>query len=98
MDGGQGRTDPEFKVEAPAGTPQNATVDKNGKVTVDTSPQFVNTELTGRYLQKATLEFDTNTRAPTVSLQFNDTGTKLFAKITKENVGKGAAGTAASQR
>ncbi len=78
----------EFKTEAPAGTPQNATVDKNGKVTVDASPQFVSTELTGRYLQKATLEFDTNTREPKVSLQFNDVGTKLFAEITKNNVGK----------
>ena len=78
----------EFKVEAPAGTPQNATVDKNGNVTVDTSPQFVSTELTGRYLQKATLEFDSNTREPKVSLQFDDVGTKLFADITKNNIGK----------
>jgi protein-export membrane protein SecD len=44
--------------------------------------------LTGRYLQKATLEFDTNTREPKVSLQFNDVGTKLFAQITKDNIGK----------
>lgn len=78
----------EFKVEAPKGTPQNATVGKDGKVILDTTPQFVATELTGRYLQKATLEFDTNTREPKVSLQFNDTGTKLFAQITKDNIGK----------
>jgi protein-export membrane protein SecD len=78
----------EFKIEAPAGTPQTATVGKDGKVTLDAGPQFVSTELTGRYLQKATLEFDTNTREPKVSLQFNDVGTKLFAEITKNNVGK----------
>ncbi|MEK7081022.1 MAG: protein translocase subunit SecD [Patescibacteria group bacterium] len=78
----------EFKIEAPKGTPQTATVDKNGKVTLDVNSQFVSTELTGRYLQKATLEFDTNTREPNVSLQFNDMGTKLFAQITKNNVGK----------
>ncbi|MFH1233360.1 MAG: protein translocase subunit SecD [Patescibacteria group bacterium] len=78
----------EFKTEAPAGTPQNATVDKDGKVTLDASLQFVSTELTGRYLQKATLEFDTNTREPKVSLQFNDIGTRLFAEITKNNIGK----------
>src|SRR3989344_5867236 len=35
----------EFKVEAPAGTPQKATVDKDGKVTLNTEPQFVSTEL-----------------------------------------------------
>ncbi len=78
----------EFKVEAPKGTPQTATVDKDGKVNVDLSSQYVATDLTGRYLQKATLEFDQNTREPRVSLQFDDTGAKLFAQITKENVGK----------
>src|SRR4029077_12860229 len=30
----------------------------------------------------------TNTREPKVSLQFDDTGTKLFAQITKDNIGK----------
>ncbi|MEK7060182.1 MAG: protein translocase subunit SecD [Patescibacteria group bacterium] len=78
----------EFKTEAPKDTPQKATVDKDGKVSLDTSPQFVSTELTGRYLQKASLEFDQTTREPKVSLQFDDTGTKLFAQITKDNVGK----------
>ena len=78
----------EFKTEAPASATRNATVGKDGKVTVDINSQFVDTELTGRYLQKATLEFDTNTREPKVSLQFNDVGTKLFSQITKDNVGK----------
>ena len=78
----------EFKIEAPAGTPGKATVDKNGKVTLDNTPQFVSTELTGRYLKKATLEFDQNTREPKVGLQFDDTGTQLFDQITKANVGK----------
>ncbi len=78
----------EFKIEAPQGTPQNATVDKDGKVTLDINSQFIATELTGRYLKKATLDFDINTREPKVSLQFDDTGTKLFAQITKDNIGK----------
>jgi protein-export membrane protein SecD len=78
----------EFKTEAPAGTPQTATVGKDGKVTLDVGSQYVSTELTGRYLQKATLEFDPNTRAPVISLQFNDAGAKLFEQITKDNVGK----------
>lgn len=78
----------EFKTEAPKDTPQNATVDENGQVTLDVSPQFVSTELTGRYLEKASLEFDQNTREPRVNLQFNAEGTTLFAKITKENIGK----------
>ncbi|MEI6280914.1 MAG: protein translocase subunit SecD [bacterium] len=78
----------EFKTEAPKGTPQKATVGKDGKVVLDTSSQYIATELTGRYLQKATLEFDTNTREPKVSLQFNTEGTKLFSQITKDNIGK----------
>jgi len=78
----------EFKIEAPKSAPQKATVDKDGKVTLDVNSQFVSTELTGRYLKKATLEFDENTREPKVSLQFDDVGTKLFAQITKNNIGK----------
>src|SRR3989344_1689948 len=78
----------EFKTEAPLGVPQNATVDKDGKVVLDLNSQFVSTELTGRYLKKATLEFDQNSREPKVSLQFDEAGTKLFAEITKNNIGK----------
>ncbi len=78
----------EFKTEAPKDAPKNATVDKDGKITLDANSQFIATELTGRYLKRATLEFDQNTREPRVSLQFDDTGTKLFAQITKDNIGK----------
>src|SRR3989344_9530104 len=78
----------EFKIQAPEGSAQNATVDKDGKLNLDLGSQFIGTELTGRYLKKSTLEFDINTRDPRVSLQFDDVGTKLFAQITKENVGK----------
>lgn len=82
----------EFKIEGPKDNKtQTAKISKDGTVDlsqINIGPNFVSTELTGRYLQKATLEFDTNTREPKVSLQFNDIGTKLFAKITKENVGK----------
>lgn len=78
----------EFKTQAPEGAVQNATVGEDGKVNIDLNSQFVSTELTGRYLQKATLVFDPNTRDPKVSLQFNETGAKLFAEITKANIGK----------
>ncbi|MEK7572261.1 MAG: protein translocase subunit SecD [Patescibacteria group bacterium] len=78
----------EFKIEAPADAPRQVKVDKDGTATLDAGPQFVSTELSGRYLKKATLEFDQNTREPKVGLQFDETGTKLFAQITKDNVGK----------
>lgn len=82
----------EFKIERPADQPIKLTgADiKDGKIdlgNLNVDP-YVPTELTGRYLQKATLDFDPNTREPSVTLHFNDAGTKLFAQITKENVGK----------
>ncbi len=49
---------------------------------------FAETGLTGSLLKHSTLQFDQNTQEPIVSLQFNDEGQKLFAKITKENRGR----------
>jgi protein-export membrane protein SecD len=46
------------------------------------------TGLTGKQLVKAQVQFDPNTNAPEVSLEFNDEGKKLFADITSRNVGK----------
>src|SRR3990167_8369643 len=77
----------EFKIEAPDAA-QKIAVDENGEANVDLSSIFIPTELTGRYLKRATLEFDPTTREPAVSLQFDEIGTKLFAQITKENIGK----------
>lgn len=77
----------EFKVENQNGI-QNVTPDANGNVNLDASNIFTNTELTGRYLKRAVLDFDINTREPRVSLQFDETGTRLFAEITAANVGK----------
>ena len=75
----------EFKTENP-----NA-----GKLTEeekkDSSKVFVSSDLTGRYLKKAILDFDQTTFEPVISLEFNDEGGKLFAKMTKENVGKSIA-------
>ncbi|MFZ2804250.1 MAG: protein translocase subunit SecD [Patescibacteria group bacterium] len=46
------------------------------------------TQLTGKQLQKATVDFDQRTGAPEVSLQFDGDGTTLFADMTKNNIGK----------
>jgi len=53
-----------------------------------TDEMFIYTGLTGKLLQKSALEFNQNTGEAMVSLQFNSEGSDLFAKITKENVGK----------
>ncbi len=50
--------------------------------------QWINTELSGKHLQKAQLVFNQNTNAPEVSLRFNDEGKKLFSEITKKNLYK----------
>lgn len=49
---------------------------------------FEKTDLTGTYLKKAGLVFDKTTNRPMVELTFDDTGAKLFADITKNNIGK----------
>jgi len=49
---------------------------------------YTKTELSGRYLSKATLEFDQTTGIPKVGLTFNSDGAKIFAKITKANIGR----------
>lgn len=51
-------------------------------------PYYVDTQLTGRYLTKANVAFNTQTGQPYVELQFNDEGGKIFADMTKANVGK----------
>lgn len=49
---------------------------------------YVPTNLNGRFLDRAVLEFDSTTREPVISLVFNKDGGDLFATLTKENVGK----------
>jgi len=50
--------------------------------------QWINTELSGKHLQRSQLVFNQNTNAPEVALRFNDEGKKLFAEITKKNLYK----------
>jgi preprotein translocase subunit SecD len=48
---------------------------------------FKSTDITGRLLERAVLEFNGTTGEPSVLLSFNAEGRALFAKVTKENVG-----------
>jgi len=50
--------------------------------------QFIPTALTGRFVQHASVEFDSQTNAVIVALTFNEEGADIFAKITKENIGE----------
>lgn len=60
------------------------------KANASTSPKdlFRATELTGRYLERAQVEFSPNTRQAYVGLTFNNEGAKLFADITKAHKGE----------
>ncbi len=55
-----------------------------------TGPQtkWKNTELTGKNLKRARVEFNSNDNTPEVALEFDSEGTKLFAEITERNIGK----------
>jgi len=81
----------EFRTEGVSDEPIPVTVGKDGTVVVpqiDINSRYKETELTGRFLKRASVEFDQNTGAPKVSLQFNEEGSKLFEDITRANVGK----------
>lgn len=54
----------------------------------EVNAQFLPTELTGRYVDTAQVQFDQKTNMPVILLSFNDEGKELFAKITKEQIGK----------
>lgn len=64
----------------------------NGEEIKEEDP-FVDTGLTGRYLETASLEFAGGqsgqlANEPLVSVKFNDEGAKLFADITRDHVGE----------
>ena len=61
-------------------------IEDNPEASID--ELFVPTELTGRYLSRARVEFDPNTGVALVGLEFNEEGGELFAKITREHKGE----------
>lgn len=56
---------------------------------------FIPTGLTGKYVKRAQVIFDNSqtnvSNEPAVLIEFNDEGKKLFATITRENIGKALA-------
>jgi protein-export membrane protein SecD len=52
------------------------------------SDNWINTELTGRNLKQAVIQFNPNDNRPEVSLEFDSEGAKLFEEITERNVGQ----------
>jgi len=54
----------------------------------DDKGNFKDTALTGKHLTKAQVQYNAQTRALEISVEFNSEGTKLFAEITKRNIKK----------
>lgn len=50
--------------------------------------QFEPTELTGKQLKRASVQFQQQTNEPVISLEFDQKGQELFAEITQNNVGQ----------
>ncbi len=61
---------------------------KNGTSSIALITDYEPTLLTGRFLEKATLEFNQTTNRPSIGLAFNAEGSKLFAEITKAHIGE----------
>ncbi|MBI3420440.1 MAG: protein translocase subunit SecD [Candidatus Sungbacteria bacterium] len=61
---------------------------KNKGPRASLDPYFTPTPLTGRYLKQAKLDFSQTTFEPQIGLELTDEGGKLFAEITKRNIGK----------
>ncbi len=63
----------------------------SAKIATDT-PVFMlltnKTQLEGSNIKRSIVEFDPNTGSPVVALEFNSKGSKLFEKLTGENIGK----------
>ncbi|HEY0979845.1 MAG TPA: protein translocase subunit SecD [Candidatus Paceibacterota bacterium] len=76
--------------ELPEDAMQKAVVDENGMATVVVDPDamFVPTDLTGKYLKRASIFFNPTSGKPEISLEFNDQGAVLFEQITGDNIGK----------
>ena len=55
-------------------------------VQVDDQIAYIPTQLTGRYINSASLSFD-QLNKPVVALEFNEEGAKIFEELTARNVG-----------
>lgn len=76
----------EFKEQG--GDIKAVNVGTSSAATVDLDNNWKNTELTGKYLKRSSVQFNPNDGSPEVSLEFNAEGAKLFEEITARNVGK----------
>lgn len=51
-------------------------------------PYFVPSELTGKHVRRADVNFDQTVFKPEISLELTEEGAKIFEEVTKRNIGK----------
>ena len=88
-----GSSEERLIVELPGVTDINEAIELIGKTPVlefslVEDELLVPTGLSGQYLSRAKVEFNQTTGSAYVGLEFNEEGAKLFAEITRDNVGK----------
>jgi protein-export membrane protein SecD len=75
------------EVQAVLDKKEDITTVKDWQIALE-NPYFKPTDLTGKYLKKATIIFDQTTFKPQIELKFDDAGSKLFEEITARNIQK----------
>jgi len=78
----------EFKEQGDAVQAVNADSSSTAALDVNLDANWKNTELTGKYLKRSSVQFNPNDGSPEVSLEFDDAGAKLFEEITARNIDK----------
>jgi len=78
----------EFREPIPEGEAEMLIEESGDSIELSSDDLFRPTELTGRFLQKASLAFDPNTSEPIVVIEFNDRGADLFADLTRQHIGQ----------
>lgn len=63
---------------------EELTLEERSKIVYDL---YKHTGLGGKQLKRASVVFDQISTKPIISIEFNDEGAELFAKITKDNIG-----------
>lgn len=63
-------------------------VDNTLTTASSSEPVWKNTDVTGKYLSKATLQFNQSDGSPEVSLEFDSDGAQKFKELTARNIGQ----------
>lgn len=78
----------EFKTERSSKETESILEAQKNNQMLNEDPYFISSELTGRYLDKSSLDFDPTTGEAVILLQFSKQGEEIFARLTRENIGK----------